>query len=198
METDARGQLGGLDTSETERKRYAEASGNWRCGVCGRSNREILAETAEAAKANEIVNGEGSRRVDEEIPKELTMKYKDSFEGKGQGDDAEEAELAEGFVQTTPIETPPPAYPPARPAQGVPQPTGSASTGIDSQSPGAEAMQNLQQRNTVNTAQPVQHMRARAAEVRRSTDGVPIWIDRAIAGVVVCLIIMVLKVILTS
>jgi ubiquitin-conjugating enzyme E2 J1 len=197
METDARGQLGGLDTSEAERKRYAESSGNWRCGICGRNNREILAETAEVAKANESENRTGSKRVDEEIPKELTMKYKDTIEEKREGD-VEEAELAEGFVQTAPIETPPPAYPPARPVQGVPQPTGSASSGTDGGTTRAESIQNLQQRTTTNTTQPFQPMRARAAEVRRSTEGVPIWIDRAIAGVVVCLIFMVLKMLLAS
>jgi len=197
METDAKGQLGGLDTSEAERRRYAEASGNWRCGICGRSNREILAETAEAAKKNESENGEGSKRVEEEVPKELTIKVKDESEEKGKGDDGEEAELAEGFVETAPIE-PTPVYPPARPAQGVPQPTGSLSTGSDTQAARAEVVQNLQQRYTANAQPPAQAMRARAAEVRRSTDGVPIWIDRAIAGVVVCLIFMVLKMLLAS
>lgn len=191
METDAKGQLGGLDTSEAERRRYAEASGNWKCGICGRCNREILAETAEAAKANQ--DGEGSKRVEEEVPKELTIKVKDESE-KGSVGDTEEAELAEGFVQTAPIAAPAPVYPPARPAQGVPQLTGSVSTGNESQA----AVQNLQQRNIINSQPPAQAIRERAAEVRRSTDGVPIWIDRAIAGVVVCLIFMVLKLLLAS
>ena len=198
METDAKGQLGGLDTSEAERRRYADASGNWRCGVCGQSNREILAERAEAAKAKE--NAEGSKRVEEEVPKELTLKYKDRRDEKGgrtTADESEEAELAEGFVQTAPLLPDPPAYPPARPVQGVPQPTGSVSTGNDRGDTRAETIRNLQQRNITNAPQ-AQPIRERAAEVRRSTDGVPIWIDRAIAGVVVCLIFMVLKMLLTS
>jgi ubiquitin-conjugating enzyme E2 J1 len=191
METDAKGQLGGLDTSEAERRRYADASGNWKCGVCAQSNREILAERGEAAKAKE--DEEGSRRVEEEVPKELTMKYKDETEPTlppTQEDESEEAELAEGFVQTDYILPDLPPYPFARPVQGVPQPTGSASPAIE------QGARNLQQRNSTVSPQ-AQPMRERAAEIRRSTDGVPIWIDRAIAGVVICLIFMVLKILVT-
>lgn len=199
METDAKGQLGGLDTSEAERKRHAEASRNWRCGVCGKSNRGILDECAEAASANEAV--EGSKRVEEEVPKELTMKYKDRPEGNAYvstSEVAEEAELAEGFVETAPSPPDPPTYyPPARPAQGVPQPTGSISTGIGGAAARPERMPNLQPPATTAAPQ-AQPMQARATDARRSTDGVPIWIDRAIAGVVVCLIFMVLKVLLAS
>ena len=195
METDAKGQLGGLDTSETERRRYAEASGSWRCGVCGQSNREILAERVHAAQAKE--EAEGSKRVEEAVPKELSIKVKEQDMGRPQvAEDSaqEEAELAEGFVQTAPLQPDPPTYPPARPVQGVPQPTGSASSGNNQ---GAARSGTLQQRN-ITTAPQAQPMRQRAAEIRRSTDGVPIWIDRAIAGVVVCLIFMVLKLLFTS
>lgn len=193
METDAKGQLGGLDTNEAERRRYAGSSGNWKCGVCGQSNREILAERAEAAKAKE--DAEGSKRVEEEVPKELTIKVKDgSREKPVLAEESDEAEMAEGFVQTAPLQPDPPTYPPARPAQGVPQPTGSGSSANDQRAAGTES---IRQRNTT-TAPQAQPMRERAAEIRRSTDGVPIWIDRAIAGVVVCLIFMVLKMLLTS
>ena len=209
METDAKGQLGGLDTTEAERRRYADASGSWRCGVCGQSNKEILAERAEAANAKEIA--EGSKRIEEEVPKEMTLQYKDKIDN-GVGvrdkseqmgnrevstvDDMEEAELAEGFVQTVPLQADLPTYPPARPVQGVPQPTGSMPTSNYEGVARADLMQNLQQRNTGTTNAQAQPMRERTAEVRRSTDGVPIWIDRAIAGVVVCLIFMILKMLL--
>jgi ubiquitin-conjugating enzyme E2 J1 len=200
METDAKGQLGGLDTSEAERRRCADASGNWKCGVCGQSNREILAERAEAAKAKE--DAEGSKRVEEEVPKELTINVKEQDSERpgvekpelAEESGAEEAELAEGFVQTAPLQPDPPIYPPARPAQGVPQPTGSASSGIG---PGAASTESIRHRN-VTTAPQAQTMRQRAAEIRRSTDGVPLWIDRAIVGVAVCLTFMVLKMLLTS
>lgn len=199
METDAKGQLGGLDTSEAERKRYAEASGNWRCSVCGESNRGILAARAEAAKANEVA--EGSKRVEEEVPKELTLKYKDRQEEKAHVPTPEEdegAELAEGFVETAPLLPDPPTYyPPARPAQGLPQPTGSVSTGIGGGAARPEIIRNLQPPATTAAPQ-AQPMRERAADARRSSDGVPIWIDRAIAGVVICLIFMVLKMLLAS
>ena len=193
METDAKGQLGGLDTSESERRRYAELSGRWKCGICGVNNREILEERAEAAKALE--DAEGRKRVEEKVPEELTMKYKDGEAEKTSppSDSSEEAELAEGFVQTAPVVQEPPAYPPARPVQGVPQATGTVASGNDQAAARVGGIQNIQQQNTAQ-AQP---LRERAAEIRRSTDGVPVWIDRAIAGVVVCLIFMVLKMLLS-
>ena len=216
METNAKGQLGGLDTSEAERRRWAESSGLWKCGTCGKCNKEILEECAEAARAKEDESGSGSgKKVEEEVPEELTMAYRDAMpkaEGSAeqepkvwvQTDDGEAAELAEGFVQTASIPaastTASQSYPPARPAQGVPQPTGSASqsTGNDFDSPRDELIRNLQRRNPTTAPQPVQQLEARAAEVRRYTDGVPIWIDRAIAAVVVCLIVMVLRMLTTS
>ncbi|KAG0648848.1 Non-canonical ubiquitin-conjugating enzyme 1 [Hyphodiscus hymeniophilus] len=194
METDAKGQLGGLDTSEAERRRCADSSANWKCGVCAQSNREILDERAEAAKARE--DAEGSTRVEQEVPKELTMKYKEAEKVPAPTDLGEEAELAEGFVQTTPVLPDPPAYPPARPVQGVPLPTGSISSGNDQGAARSEVPRNIQQRNS--TTIPQSHaIRERAAEIRRSTDGLTLWIDRAIAGVVVCLIFMVLRMLLT-
>jgi ubiquitin-conjugating enzyme E2 J1 len=179
--------------------------------VCGQSNKEILAERAEAAKAKEIADG--SKRVEEEVPKEITLQYKDKTgknseskdkleqtENRGGPtvDEMEEAELAEGFVQTAPLLPDPSTYPPARPAQGVPQPTNPVSTGNYEPAARAESMQNLQQRNARTMNAQAQPLQERAAEVRRSTDGVPIWIDRAIAGVVVCLIFMILKMLLSS
>src|SRR3954463_3359255 len=50
MDTDAKGQLGGIECSTAERERIAEGSGNWKCGVCAKNNREILAECEEAVK----------------------------------------------------------------------------------------------------------------------------------------------------
>jgi ubiquitin-conjugating enzyme E2 J1 len=179
METDAKGQLGGLECTKAERERLAERSAEWKCGVCGRSNGEILKEVEEAAKSKEVEVVE--------VPKELKMGWKDEMVSEKAESTLLEAELAEGFVQTgnpsAGTATPPVAsssstYPPAKPAQSVPRPTATVSQQAPAQVPSA---------NNAYQAQVVQ---------RRSNDGVPMWVDRTIAAVVVCLVAMVFKVLL--
>ena len=180
METDAKGQLGGLECTDDMRRRMAQESGAWKCSSCGKSNTEILAECTEAARLADT-----SSKPDEEVPKELKMGWKDEMDKKrkdsdiqlGNGDDTESAELAEGFVQTAPLareEAVVPnvvSYPAARPVQGVPQPT-----------------------RTVPMPQQQQVPVSPLAQVQRhSNDGVPDWVDKAIVGVVLCLIVMLLR-----
>jgi len=180
METDAKGQLGGLDTTAAERQRVAVESVAWTCGMCGRCNGEILKESADAAKAGE---------ADEvEVPSELVLATKEDLEQKrgrqGQAEeDKEEAELAEGFVQTAPVVRE--EYPPARPAQSVSLPTG-----IRQRTEGLQQQQQQQPHGTPQTP-----MRTRQQQ-SVSHDGVPIWIDRAIAGLVICIVAMILKIVL--
>ena len=111
--------------------------------------------------------------VEKEVPKELTMAYKDEL-GKQKAraeEDGESAELAEGFVQTVPIESAPAhpvtSYPPAQPLQSAPRPTGAVPRATEPR----VALQ-----NRVN-----------------SNDGVPRWVDKAIVGILACLLVMVLK-----
>ncbi|KAH8908937.1 UBC-like protein [Coniochaeta sp. PMI_546] len=198
METDAKGQLGGLDTSEAVRKRLASESGEWKCGVCngGKTNREIMAEQEEVVRhldeEEERTAGEKKRREEVEVPPELKMGFRDEMEkaaaaekaddgvGRaGGGLDEESAQLAEGFVQTAPVvaaqmERAETASLPARPAQTVPQPTRTVPV------PG-------QQLVGVPQVQLQQ---------RRANDGVPMWIDRLIVVLGVLLAAMVLKVFL--
>ncbi|KAJ4309625.1 hypothetical protein N0V84_011408, partial [Fusarium piperis] len=102
METDARGQLGGLETTDAVRQRLAAESSSFKCAACGKTNGEIIKECEERA-------GEASSSAQEvEVPKELNMGWRDEMEAKkkseNKADDAEAAELAEGFVQTAPID----------------------------------------------------------------------------------------------
>ncbi|KAI1084171.1 UBC-like protein [Whalleya microplaca] len=185
METDARGQLGGLDTTDAVRRALAADSKAWRCGVCGRSNGEIIAETEERCRELEA-EGEASAgaRKEVEVPAELKMGFRDEMEkarngagGGGSGsatEDEESAQLAEGFVQTVPERevVPPPVVSarPARPAQGVPPPTG-----------------------RVPLPDPVgQAMAQRPIRVDQNA-GVPPWVDYAIMSLVVVLVAMLLK-----
>ncbi|RFU28095.1 hypothetical protein B7463_g8257, partial [Scytalidium lignicola] len=177
METDAKGQLGGLECSDVARSNMADASRGWKCSSCGKTNEEILKECSEAADKNE--------KVEEEVPKELRMGWKDEMGKEETKEDKEEsATLAEGFVRTGPVAgegstsastvsaPQQPAYPAARPAQSVPQPTGTIAM--------------------ASTQQPVSMVTR--AQSRQSNDSVLLWIDRTIVGIVVCIIFMILKI----
>lgn len=190
METDAKGQLGGLDTTEADRRRCAEGSGVWKCASCGRSNAEILKECEDAAKLQEA-DGESSRN-EEKVPEglvigsreELGLQFNGADVRSSQKDEETEAELAEGFVQTAP---PPPqlsSYPSARPAQTVPRPT--ATRPSTSQPAPAIPVQR-------NMMAPIAQAQV---QQRVSPDGVPVWVDRAIVGIVLCLVFMITKMML--
>ena len=196
METDAKGQLGGLDASRQARERIAGESVGWVCGSCGRSNKEIMKEVEDAVREKEKEGGGSEVRQEEEVPKELRIGLKEDMERERAAVGAEqgilgdtEAELAEGFVRTVAgngasdvqaVTASSSSYPPARPAQSAPLPTASDTT--TTQAP-------VQANGNGLVAQQLQAQ-------RRSNDGVPMWIDRAIAGIVVCLVVMVLKMLL--
>lgn len=200
METDPKGQLGGLDTSEAVRKQLANQSRAWKCSGCGgRPNEEIIRECEEAAKAAaDDAEGEGesssSRKAQEvEVPAELKLGFRDEMEknaaaaaatataalnndqAAAAAADAESAELAEGFVQTVPREDLSAGA--ARPGQTVPQPT-----------------------RTVPLPMPAQQAPLAQMQHRQTggAGGVPRWIDRVIAALVVCLVGMILKVLLAK
>ncbi|KAI1391399.1 UBC-like protein [Hypoxylon trugodes] len=187
METDARGQLGGLDTSDAVRKRLAIESKEWKCATCGRTNAEIIAESEERCKELDAEN-DGKRKQEEvQIPAELRMGFRDEMEkakaeSEAAKEDAESAELAEGFVQTAPErEIQPPtagtsaAPPPARPVQGVPAPTG-----------------------RTPLPDPVGQTTTPTPTTRRvdPNAGVPPWIDYAIASLMILLVAMLIKILI--
>lgn len=193
METDAKGQLGGLDATDEVRRRLAAESGAARCAACGgRTNREIMTECEEAArKAEEEAGGAGPTQ-EVAIPTELKMGWKDEMGNGKQVEpataagvgvdasstmDAETAELAEGFVETAPrpsagVDS---STLPARPAQSVPQPTRTVPVTTTAAAP---------------VAVPIQQRRVSNMEV-------PAWIDRLIVVLGIALVAMILRVFMT-
>lgn len=197
METSAAGQLGGLDTTDDTRRRWAKESLGWKCATCGRTNREIMEEAEERSKeVAEAQGGEDKKEV--EIPEGLKMGFKDEMVAKSpdeaRQEDRETAEIAEGFVQTAPTveatahtssssaqeTTGDVRNRQPRPAQGVPQPT-----------PTAPQPEQRPQQPPPQTPQEL-------LQLRDSDTGVPVWIDRAIVGLVVLLGMLVLKVLFGS
>lgn len=201
METDPKGQLGGLDATDAVRRRMATESRAWKCQACGKTNEEIIRECEEAAKEHQ---GEGERQPDVEVPSDLKMGWRDEMDknnnsgaaASGSGaqpqqdeEDAESAELAEGFVQTVPLPaeaSSSSSMPPAQPGQGVPQPTRTIPLPAHFNSqPQPHPHLMIQHRQPP----PLQ-------QVRVSNDEVTFWVDRLIVVLSIALAAMILKVFL--
>ena len=84
METDPRGQLGGLDTSDPVRRQLAAQSRSFRCGICGpHTNADIIAQCEEAARSAEAAQSAGagdSGPAEVQVPSELKMGWRDEME----------------------------------------------------------------------------------------------------------------------
>lgn len=197
METDARGQLGGLDTTDEVRRRLARESRSFKCSTCARSNIDIISESEEQAtkplaSTNPIV----------QIPSELSMAWKDELTAKGQAsgggslsvgqveasqdDINENAELAEGFVRTGFVDKQT-----SENAQ-LPPPTTDAPPSSSGRLGGRlTEVENTRGREST----PQQQLIPRRPVTRRQGDGgVPLWIDRAIVALVIALVALLLKV----
>ncbi|KAK3299247.1 ubiquitin-conjugating enzyme/RWD-like protein [Chaetomium fimeti] len=185
METDVKGQLGGLDAAEPVRRRMAGESTAWKCGACcgGKNNGEILGECVERVREM----GEAAAAEEVSVPEELKMGWRDEMEAKGkkageeggEGGDGESDGLAEGFVQTAPV-----------------LPTSSSSSGSGQQQQqmaGGSAVPQptrtvpLPNPPPVAAGPPLQQLQPRADE---ST----VWLDRLIIAVAVLLAAVVAKV----
>lgn len=146
METDVLGQLGGLETTEAVRRRLAQESTSFKCAVCARTNADIIADCEDRCKQA------ASSCSDVSVPAELNMGWRDELETRrdqpsssrserissqpSPGDGTSDAaELAEGFVQTTPSVsddvTQPPLPMPAPGTQRNTLTTSQARTGSD-------------------------------------------------------------------
>lgn len=200
METDAKGQLGGLDTPEATRLRLAQASNSWRCPTCGQTNAQIM-QSCEA-RAKEMGSSSGEAPTPDAIPPELKMGWRDELGANTPTTEtppkreteskAEAAAMAEGFVQTQPP-APPEAAPiptptstnaevePERQIQDPPAPLAIA--------PAAAPPPILPE------DQPSQLHRAFRGQLYGTQDeGVPLWLDRLIVALALLLIALVIKV----
>ncbi|KAK4219665.1 ubiquitin-conjugating enzyme/RWD-like protein [Rhypophila decipiens] len=104
METDSKGQLGGLETTDEVRRRLATESKGFRCSVCAKTNGEIMEECEKAAQEYEAASGgSGSSKASaEEVPSELKLAWRDELEGA-----ASKKADGSGAATTTPPTTNP-------------------------------------------------------------------------------------------
>lgn len=100
METEAKGQVGGIEATKEVRSRLARESTTYRCVGCGgRSNEEVIRAVEEASKQSEG----SAERKEEVVPEELRLGYRDELgdKGKGPADEASNATAAEESISGT-------------------------------------------------------------------------------------------------
>jgi ubiquitin-conjugating enzyme E2 J1 len=169
MDTDAKGQLGGIECSRDARERMARDSGAWKCPSCGKSNAEIMQEREDRVK--EIDDKEGKRKEDE-VPEELRLAYRDELGKKEEGEEEPKVDKGKGrAVDDTPTISP------------VPPVTDSPATNSTPSAPVAPAP--VVRPTRTRPAPPPQQLEHRSPDLA--------WIDTCIYGVVAALLFMVLK-----
>ena len=172
MEGDAKGQVGGMEMSEKERRRLAGESKTWRCQGCGgRSNEDILREEG----GDLAGKGKQSEHI---VPEELKFGFRDQMS-------ATENENIVKDNGTQVVSTPTRDPSPAGASAASPHPRTSSSP---------EAVQRTE---TLPVAAASSAPPPLSTSTRQThSDGVPAWIDKAITGLLAALAVMIIKKIL--
>jgi len=166
MDTDAKGQLGGMDANDEVRRRLAGQSPTSKCPTCGKTNADIMKDH------DALLRELGTERVerDVEVPEQLKLSYKQ--EPAATADQANEAPTS----QSKPLE--------ASAAQEGPRhepSTGPAATTTQAlQPPALSREQLLQQAHQ-------RRLRIREQE-RRIDENLPAWLNPLIYAVMAALI----------
>lgn len=170
MDTDAKGQLGGIECSKEARERLARESGAYKCAGCGRSNADIMKEREEMLK--DIEEKEGQRK-EEEVPEELRLAYRDEL---GKQEDKDEPKMDKGKGRAT--------EPAAEHSTSTITSAASSSSAPPVRTPATPRVPALPTRTQPPHVQQV---------IRHSPDRSLAWIDTCIYGVVAALLFMVVK-----
>ena len=172
MEGDAKGQVGGMEMSEKERKRLAGESKAWRCQGCGgRSNEDILREEggdpARKGKQNEHI-----------VPEELKFGFRDQMTATESKDMAKDKGMQDFSTRS-------PDPSPASASVAPPHTSTSLSPEV------------IRQTGTVPVAAASRPSPPLPTPSRQTqSDGVPAWVDKAITGLLAVLAVMIIKKIL--
>ncbi|OAK95642.1 UBC-like protein [Phaeosphaeriaceae sp. SRC1lsM3a] len=173
MDTDAKGQLGGIECSKDAREKMAKDSGAWKCAACEKSNADIMHEREELVRESQDADG---KRKEEEVPEELRLAYRDelgSKGGEGSGQDTGKSKA----VDVTPTSSP------AASSTSPVVPAASAPSSV------AAATPTQQNPSTIRTTRPsVLHQ-----PTQPSRDRSIALIDTFIYGIVAALLFMVLR-----
>lgn len=174
MDTDAKGQLGGIECTAQARKKMAAESVAYKCAVCGRSNADIIKESGEAAAVQEAKEG---KRKEEEIPSELRLAYRDELNKEASAEVQQETE-AKGKEKALHDS-------PAAPSVEA---SATGPTARQAAKPAAAPAADPVPRPTATIQAPVQQQ-----AVQATTDPSLAWVDACIYAVLAALVFMVLR-----
>ncbi|KAF1986801.1 UBC-like protein [Aulographum hederae CBS 113979] len=178
MDTDAAGQLGGLECTEAARKRFAGESRAWKCPSCGKSNEEIMKAKEEAAKEAEA-NGSSE---EEAVPEELRLAYREDLAKKEEGGSSKSSTgvstPTSSQDKTSPIET----------STKSPE-TAPSSTG----EPRSTTSQPVPTRTAPQAFTPAPLQQRVAPRPAAVNNGIPSWVDKAIYGIIAALAFMIIR-----
>lgn len=184
METDPKGQLGGLECTAKEREKIARESVNWVCSVCQKKNANILRESQSFY---------GEIDLDTNTIETKTLTQENQVAMINISADKEKRISNGALVSETKTQEKDGKNSNELPATSVPKiPHYTISelseTKLTSVSPSTGS--SISQLNTrvTQTSQTIPIM-------SRNEDS-PLWIDRAIATIIFCLLVMVMKVLL--
>jgi ubiquitin-conjugating enzyme E2 J1 len=163
--SESKGQVGGMEGSETLRREYARLSRGWMCRECGVENEGIMRELWESCveKGVEVdvegVNGEKEK------------------EKEKQGEDRQTPDAPSQPAEPASAPVPVPAPAPVEPSQPQPQPA-----------PAPAPLSAAAPAPALSRPRPTPTIPAPSTEPANSP-----WLDRAIVGVVIALILLVLR-----
>lgn len=182
MEGEAKGQVGGVDTSRAVRERLAGESRAWRCVGCRRSCEEIMREKEEEVAKD----GEGDRRRKEDVPAELRLGYRDEL-GAKEKTQVQNTPDAAGVTAST--EKPSASREPSAQTRSVPE----SSHNVN---PGAGSIAHTVPITAPTTGMPVLPARTASQQApqrpRQQEEGSS-WLDLAIVGLMAALIYMIIR-----
>ena len=179
MEGGAKGQVGGMEMGEAERKRLAEESKGWRCTTCGgKTNKEIL-----KAQEEEGSNGGGNSKA--EIPEELRFGFKDEMQKPKSNNTVQSTQPTMRETDKDPF-----MLANRHATSSVPCPSTAMQT---SSSPPAAAQGSSTSISRVISRPQQQPAPIAPAAQTSSQEAVPRWIDKAIVCLVGTLLMMILR-----
>jgi len=173
MDTDPKGQVGGMDSTPETRKRFASESTGWKCPGCGKMNAHIIKEREDAATET------GAEKKEEHVPEELRLAYREDLVNDSKADPAAaQSPAAQSTTGGPNLTTKLPASLPIS----------------SSPSPGPQTLRS----GTANSvsvgasSRPAQVTTPRQAQ-QQHAHSIPPWLDMAIYGVLLALLVMIIR-----
>lgn len=176
MGADSKGQVGGMEVGDGLRREYARLSRDWVCRDCGESNDQIMRALWGDCTARGVeVDVEGFRDEETDEKKSVEKETPDKIEHAG--DDTVPGPAPAAAPAITTAATPTPAS--SSPAAPVPAP-------VDQSVPRSIP-------TVISPSATTTPAAANATVTATTAPSSSVWLDRAIVGVVIALVILILR-----